>query len=108
LDKAHTLLEFVYLQSRTRKTYQFLNAAVKLDSYFPPNAIRFAIDHYPEQLKLVDEQDGCLPIIPFAIAAELRSLRAAEVIKLLCEAFHQASWAFNESGLAISPTSGKE
>jgi hypothetical protein len=108
LDKAHLLLESANLQTTPRRTYRVLHAAVKLDSYLPPHVIRFAIDHYPEQLRQVDEQDGRLPL---AIAAELRSPRAAEVIQLLCKAFPQAAWAFDSQGqnpLAIALASGKQ
>jgi hypothetical protein len=108
LDKAHMLLEAAYLQSTPRRTYQVLHAAVKLDSYLPPDVIRFAIDHYPEQLRQIDEQDGRLPL---AIAAELRSPRAAEIIQLLCKAFPQAAWASDAQGqtaLVIALKSGKQ
>jgi ankyrin repeat protein len=107
LDKAHLLLESAYIQLTSRRTYRVLHAAIMLDSYLPPHVIRLAIDHYPEQLRELDERVGRLPL---ALAADLRSQRAPEVIQLLCKAFPQAARAFDAQGqtaLMIALASGK-
>jgi len=115
-EKAHLLLEAAYcqvstskrLKSRKQCTYQMLHAVIMLDSYLPPHAIHLALERHPEQLRQPDTVDGRRPL---AIAAESRSSRAPEMIKLLVKAHSQAARAPDANGqtaLSIALESGKQ
>lgn len=88
--------------------FRMLHSVIKLDSFLPPHAIHLALERFPEQIRQFQEQDGRLPL---AIAADSQSLRALEIIKLLCEAYPQAARACDSDGrtpLAIALACGKQ
>jgi ankyrin repeat protein len=109
-EKADLLLQTAYAYHTSQHIiYRMVHAAVRLDTYLPPQLLALALELYPGQLTARDEE-GRVPLAVAAATHQLFTSRSRDVVTHLLQTHPEAAEMVDTAGntpLALALASGK-